>query len=120
MDYWLAGPILWLTGAAAAAAVGRSLRSGLWACAWATVLGLPLLLAAWLVEALYWYQQGHGMLLDGEGGIGVGRNLGNGVGWTLPGLLWWALPLGLLGAVAGSARARRRRAREHGELASTT
>jgi hypothetical protein len=86
------------------------------------VLSLPLLLAAWLAEALHWYQQGRGMLLDGEGGIGVGGNLGNGVGWTLPGLLWWALPLGVLGAAVGSARARRRRSREHGEhgdLAST-
>jgi hypothetical protein len=61
-----------LTGSAAAAAVGRSFRSGLRACAWAIVLGAPLLVAVWLAEALHWYQQGRGMLLDGEGGIGVG------------------------------------------------
>jgi hypothetical protein len=109
LDYSLTGLILWVTGSAAAAAVGRSFRSGLWACAWATVLGLPLLIAAWLAEALVWYQQGGGMLLDGEGGIGVGGNLGDAVRWALPFLLLWALPLGVLGAAAGSARARRRR-----------
>jgi hypothetical protein len=73
----------------------RSFRSGLWACAWAAVLGAPLLVAAWLAEALHWYQQGRGMLLDGEGGIGVGGNLGDAVWWTLPFLLVWALPLGV-------------------------
>jgi hypothetical protein len=50
----------------------------------------------------------------------VGANLGDAVWWTLPFLLVWALPLGVLGAAVGSARARRRRAREHGDLASTT
>ena len=120
MLYSFNGLILWVAGAAAAAAVGRSVRSGLWASAWATVLGVPLLLAAWLAEALHWYQQGRGVLLDGEGGIGVGANLGDGIWWTLPFLLWWALPLGVLGAAVGSARARRRRAREHGDLASAT
>jgi hypothetical protein len=118
-DYSLTGLILWVTGSAAAA-VGRSFRSGLWACAWATMLGAPLLIAAWLAEALVWYQQGGGMLLDGEGGIGVGGNLGDAVRWTLPFLLLWALPLGVLGAALGSARAHRRRTREHGDLASTT
>ena len=97
-------PLVLLTGSAAAAAVGRSFRSGLRACAWAIVLGAPLLVAAWLAEALHWYQQGHGMLLDGEGGIGVGANLGDAVRWTLPGLLLWALPLDVVG------RGRRERA----------
>ena len=121
MSYLLFAPVVVvLAGSAAAGAVGRSFRAGLWACAWATVLGAPLLVAAWLAEALHWYQQGRGMLLDGEGGIGVGANLGDAVRWTLPGLLLWALPLGVVGAAAGSARARRRRAREHGDLASTT
>jgi hypothetical protein len=73
------------------------------------VLGAPLLVAVWLAEALHWYQQGRGMLLDGEGGIGVGANLGDAVRWTLPGLLLWALPLGVVGAAAGSAPARRSR-----------
>ena len=39
----------------------------------------PLLIAAWLAQALRWYQQGGGLLLDGEGGIGVGANLGDAV-----------------------------------------
>jgi hypothetical protein len=119
-DYLLNGPILVvLTGSAVAAAVGRSFRAGLWACAWATVLGAPLLIAAWLAEALRWYQQGRGMLLDGEGGLGVGANLGNAIWWPLVFLLLWAVPLGVLGAAAGSIRARRRRARERADLAPT-
>ena len=53
MSYLLYGPILVvLTGSAAAGAAGRSFRSGLWACAWAVVLGAPLLIAVWLAEAL--------------------------------------------------------------------
>jgi hypothetical protein len=68
------------------------------------VLGVPLLVAAWLAEALHWYRQGRGMLLDGEGGIGAGANLGDAARWTLPGLLLWAVPW------ACSAR----RARAHG------
>jgi len=99
-----------------AAAVGRSFRSGLWACAWATVLAAPLLIAAWLVEALRWDQVGRGMVLDGEGGLGVGANLGNAIWWTLVLLLLWALPLGVIGAAVGSARARRRRARGHADV----
>jgi hypothetical protein len=106
-------PLVLLTGSAAAAAVGRSFRSGLRACAWAIVLGAPLLVAAWLAEALHWYQQGSGMLLDGEGGIGVGANLGDAVRWTLPGLLLWALPLDVVG------RDRRERARGAAGPAST-
>jgi hypothetical protein len=117
MDYLLQAPILVvLTGSAAAGAAGRSFRSGLWACAWATVLGAPLIIAAWLAEALRWHQQGRGLLLDGEGGLGVGANLGNAIWWPLVFLGLWALPLGVLGAAAGSARARRRRAREHADL----
>jgi hypothetical protein len=117
--YLLNGPILVvLPGSVAAAAVGRSFRSGLWACAWAVVLAMPPLIAAWLVEALPWYQQGRGMLLDGEGGLGVGANLGNAIWWTLISLPLWALPLGVLGAAAGSLRARRQRAREQAGVVS--
>jgi hypothetical protein len=116
MNYLLNGPILWvLTGSAAAAAVGRSFRSGLRACAWATVLAAPLLVAAWLAEALHWHQQGRGLLLDGAGGLGVGANLGDAIWWPLVFLALWAVPLGVLGAAAGSWWARRRRAREHSE-----
>jgi hypothetical protein len=121
MDYlFLALPVVLLAGSAAAAA-GRSFRSGLWACAWATVLGAPPLVAAWLAEALRWHQQRGQLLLDGEGGLGldanlVGANLGDAIWWTLVVLALWALPLGVLGAAAGSARARRRRAREQAVL----
>jgi hypothetical protein len=110
MEYLLNGPLLVvLTGSAAAAAAGRSFRSGLWACAWALALGAPLLIAAWLAEALRWDQQGRGLLLDDAGGFGVGANLGNAVWWPLVFLLLWALPLGVIGAAAGSALTRRRR-----------
>jgi hypothetical protein len=118
MDYLLFPlPVALLAGSAAAATVGRAFRAGLWACAWAVVLAMPLLVAAWLAEALRWNQQRGQLLLDGEGGLGlgaslVGANLGDAIWWTLVALVLWALPLGVLGAAAGSARGRRRRARQ--------
>jgi hypothetical protein len=117
MSYLLfASPLVVLGGSAAAAAAGRSLRSGLAAAAWATVLGGLLVVVAWLAEAPRWYRQIGGLLLDADGGIGMGANLGDAIWWTLIVLALWALPLGVLGAAAGSARARRRRSREHAEL----
>jgi hypothetical protein len=115
LDYlFLALPVVLLVGSAAAATVGRSFRAGLWACAWAVVLTLPLLVAAWLAEALRWHQQRGQLLLDGEGGLGlganlVGANLGDAIWWSLVALVLWALPLGVIGAAAGGAGARRRR-----------
>jgi hypothetical protein len=99
-------PAVLLAGAAAAAAVGRSFRTGLRACAWAALLGAPLLVAAWLAEALRWHQQRGQLLLDGEGGLGVGgnlvgANLGDAIGWALVALALWAVPLGVLGAACG-------------------
>jgi cytochrome c-type biogenesis protein CcmH/NrfF len=47
----------------------------------------------------------------------MGANLGDAIWWTLIVVVLWALPLGVLGAAAGSAPARRRRAREHADLA---
>jgi len=119
MGYLLfAAPLVVLAGSAAAAAAGRSFRTGLSACAWATVLGGPLIMVAWLAEAPSWYRQVGGLLLDGEGGFGMGANLGDAIWWTLVTLALWALPLGVLGAATG-ARARRRRAREHADPVST-
>jgi hypothetical protein len=103
-------PLVVLAGSAAAAAAGRSFRSGLWACAWATVLGLLLVLVAWLAEAPRWYRQVGGLLLDADEGIGMGANLGDAIWWSLALLVLWALPIGVIGAVAGSAWAGRRRA----------
>jgi hypothetical protein len=101
--YLLIGPILVvLTGSAAAAAVGRSFRSGLWACAWAIVLGAPLLIAAWLAEALRWYQQGQGTVLDGPGA--GGRRQPEGCGLVAPGV-----PGAVGSASGGGWRGRRER-----------
>jgi hypothetical protein len=117
LDYlFLALPVVLLAGSAAA--TGRSFRAGLRACAWAVALTAPPLVAAWLAEALRWHQRRGQLLLDGEGGPGlgadlVGANLGDAVWWTLVALVLWALPLGVIGAAAGSWRARRRCAREH-------
>ena len=101
-------PLVVLAGSAAAAAAGRSFRLGLWACAWATLLGLLLVLVAWLAEAPRWYRQVGGLLLDADEGIGMGANLGDAIWWTLALLVLWALPIGVIGAVAGSAWAGRR------------
>jgi hypothetical protein len=110
MDYLLFVPLLLvLPGAAVAAAAGRSFRAGLGACAFGLVLGAPLVVAVWLAEALRVYRLGGGLLLDGDGGVGVGANLGDAVWWTLVVLLLWALPLGVIGAAAGSLPAHRRR-----------
>jgi hypothetical protein len=49
----------------------------------------------------------------------MGANLGDAIWWTLVVLVLWALPMGVPGAAAGSARARRQRAREHADLAPT-
>jgi hypothetical protein len=40
----------------------------------------------------------------------VAGSTGDAIWWTLALLVLWALPIGVIGAVAGSARARRRRA----------
>jgi hypothetical protein len=40
----------------------------------------------------------------------MGANLGDAIWWTLALLVLWALPIGVIGAVAGSAWAGRRRA----------
>jgi hypothetical protein len=114
MGYLLfAALLVVLPGSAVAAAVGRSFRSGLWACAWAVVLATPLLIATWLAAGLYWGDQaGWGAVLDGEGPFGAGLNLGDAVWWNLIHLILWTLPLGVLGAAAGSWLAHHRRSRQ--------
>jgi hypothetical protein len=100
-------PLLVLAGSAAAAAAGRSFRSGVWACAWATMLAVLLVIVAWLAEAPHWYRVVGGLLLDADGGVGLGANLGDAIWWTLVVLVLWTMPIGVLGAAAGSVRARR-------------
>jgi hypothetical protein len=77
---------------------------------------VPLIIAAWLAEAPHWYRRFGGLLLDADSGVGMGANLGDATWWTRIVLVLWALPLGVLGAAAGSAPGRRRRAREQTEL----
>ncbi|MGH2722505.1 MAG: hypothetical protein ACRDJO_13030 [Actinomycetota bacterium] len=99
-------------GSAAAAAVGRSLRAGLQACAWATALGELLILLACLIEAPRWTQRGLGSLLYGDG-VNLGPSLDGALWWTLAFIVLLALPLGVIGAALGSAPEHRRRARGH-------
>jgi hypothetical protein len=107
MGYLFTGPLLViLPGSALAAALGRSFRSGLWACAWAVVLTMPLLITAWLAEALHWDQVGRGAVLDGAGPMGVSANLGDAVWWPLTFLAsaQWQVPCPeSLNGVLGSA-----------------
>ena len=108
MSYLLFAPlVVVLAGSAVAGATGRSFRAGLGACAWAVTLGALLIIVAWLAEAPRWYRQVGGLLLDADGGIGMGTNLGDAIWWTLIVLVLWGLPFGVIGAAAGSAPARR-------------
>jgi hypothetical protein len=110
MSYLLAAPlVVVLPGSLAAAAVGRSFRTGLWACAWAVALGRAVAHRRLAGRGAALVRQVGGLLLDGEGGIGVGGNLGDAIWWTLLLLALWAVPLGVLGAAGGSAGARRLR-----------
>jgi hypothetical protein len=40
------------------------------------MLGGLLIVVAWLAEAPHWYRQVGGLLLDADGGVGMGANLG--------------------------------------------
>ena len=77
------------------------------------MLTVLLVMAAWLAEAPHWHRELGGLLLDADSGVGVGANLGDAIWWTLVVLVLWTMPIGVLGAAAGTVRARRRRACEH-------
>jgi hypothetical protein len=85
----------------------------------AAVLVTGAVLPAGRVFALAFVGLLGGLLLDADGGIGMGANLGDALWWTLVMLALWALPLGVLGAAAGSALARRRRARQQTDPSPT-
>ena len=40
------------------------------------MLAVLLVIVAWLAEAPHWYRVIGGLLLDADGGVGVGANLG--------------------------------------------
>ncbi len=97
-------------GSAAAAVVGRSLRAGLQACTWASVLGVVVVVIAWLEEAPLWTKRSGASLLDADT-VPIGANLGDALWWTLIGVVVLAVPFGVIAAALAS-RARRPRARE--------
>ena len=94
--------VVQFAGAALAARVARSLRAGLQAAAWITLLGAPLLFLVWLPEAVRWYHRGAGLLLDGESDALIGVNLRDAVFWVLVFVPAWTLPFGVIGAAAGA------------------
>ena len=102
-SFLILGPAgaLFLVGAAAAW-LTRSLRYGVAAVLWSTVLGVVALYALYLVEGERWYDHGSGLLLDAHGGGSLVTNLEDAVFWVLVVVPMWAMPFGLLGAAAGA------------------
>jgi hypothetical protein len=111
---------VFLAGSLLAATVGRSFRAGLAACAWAFALGAPLVIAVYLIEGLSSYDQVGMAFLDGDGfrSTGPAINLPDAVGWVLMCWLLGPVPLGVIGAAAGSLGARPRRAGRRAEVAA--
>jgi hypothetical protein len=61
---------------------------------WIAAFGAPWMIAAQLLWRAWWRQAGARL-------SELGTNLGDAIWWTLPVLVLWALPLGMLGAAAG-------------------
>lgn len=104
--------VIFFVASAVTAAVDRSFLAGVQTAIWTAGLGMLLVLIAWLLEAMHWYQIDARLLLDGETGYSIGVNLGDAIVWTPVFLLVLGLPFGVIGGGGGSARWRRQQARE--------
>jgi hypothetical protein len=82
------------------------------AAVWTALQAGLLIFVVWLVEAARWYRIDGSLLLDGDGAPAIGVNLSDAHFWVLVFIPVWALPFGVFGAALGSARWRRRPARQ--------
>lgn len=106
-SYVIFAPIpIFFVAAAAAAALGRSFRTGVRAAVWTALVGGAWVFVLWLLESVRWYRDGMGVPLDAASSP-IGVNLTDAIVWTLGWLPVWGLPLGVFGAAAGAALRRR-------------
>jgi hypothetical protein len=107
------GPLVWILlapegvfflASAAAAAAGRSFRTGVQAAVWTALIGPLLVFAIWIPESLYRYGVDAQLLLDGDLAP-IGVNLADAI-WALIAIPALGLPFGVIGAAVGAKRRR--------------
>lgn len=102
MFSWIMGaPAIFFLPAMAAAAIGRSYRSGIQAAVWTVITCGPLAYALWLPEALRRYPIDGGLLLDGDAAP-IGENLSDALFVCLGLVPVLGLPCGVIGAAIGA------------------